>query len=177
MAAAAAAQGTGCSVDPEAIELAHKLADAAARVTTRYFRCGARHQGRVWADTAHVLAPGAPASPPPPSVGALPVPPTPLATSLRASFEVDTKSDASPVTAADREAEDAMRALIHASMPGHAVFGEERGLTRGAGGGDEWLWVLDPIDGTKSFITGARAGVGVRVGGRGKGAGPRRSLV
>ncbi len=69
---------------------------------------------------------------------------------------VDAKSDASPVTIADREAEDVMRSLIGAAAPAHAVFGEEHGLTLGAGGSAEWLWVLDPIDGTKSFITGAK---------------------
>ena len=45
-----------------------------------------------------------------------------------------------------------MRALVAARAPLHSVFGEEAGLTRG--GADEWVWVLDPIDGTKSFVTG-----------------------
>ena len=54
--------------------------------------------------------------------------------------------------AADRAAEAAMRALLHLRLPSHGVFGEEGGLEAGAG---EWTWVLDPIDGTKSFITGA----------------------
>lgn len=47
-----------------------------------------------------------------------------------------------------------MRALIASTFPDHGVFGEEHGLTRGRGAGADWLWVLDPIDGTKSFITG-----------------------
>ena len=51
-----------------------------------------------------------------------------------------------------------MRALIHKSFPSHAVFGEEGGMHAGEApgdGGTHHLWVLDPIDGTKSFITGA----------------------
>ena len=68
---------------------------------------------------------------------------------------MDVKPDASPVTAADRAAEAAMRSLVQRKAPNHAVFGEEGGLTRGAaGGGEPFVWVLDPIDGTKSFITG-----------------------
>jgi inositol-phosphate phosphatase / L-galactose 1-phosphate phosphatase / histidinol-phosphatase len=48
-----------------------------------------------------------------------------------------------------------MRALIHRTFPDHGVFGEEEGLEMGDGeGGSKHLWVLDPIDGTKSFITG-----------------------
>jgi inositol-phosphate phosphatase/L-galactose 1-phosphate phosphatase/histidinol-phosphatase len=78
-----------------------------------------------------------------------------LAQYFRTPIAVDVKADASPVTAADRAAEAAMRALIAARAPSHAVFGEEAGLTRGAaGGGEQYVWVLDPIDGTKSFITG-----------------------
>jgi hypothetical protein len=74
------------------------------------------------------------------------------------TFDVENKLDASPVTIADRKAEEAMRALITAAQPHHSVFGEEFGLQLGQGtaAGDtpEYLWVLDPIDGTKSFITG-----------------------
>ena len=79
----------------------------------------------------------------------------------RTSLPVDSKADASPVTEADRQAEAAMRELIRASFPAHAIFGEEGGMQAGdpaedgAGGGSSFLWVLDPIDGTKSFITGA----------------------
>lgn len=106
--------GAAAAVHPEHVQLAHELADAAAAVTTRYFRT------RV---------------------------------------AVDAKSDASPVTIADREAEAAMRALLESRVPDHAVFGEEAGFVAGSGGGDGssgYLWVVDPIDGTKSFITGAR---------------------
>lgn len=72
------------------------------------------------------------------------------------TLNVDSKSDASPVTIADKQAEDAMRQLIKSTVPQHSVFGEEHGLELGASNGssDSWLWVLDPIDGTKSFITG-----------------------
>ena len=51
-----------------------------------------------------------------------------------------------------------MRALVRAALPEHAVFGEEGGMTPGEGASpSEYLWIFDPIDGTKSFITGAQA--------------------
>src|SRR4029079_3971760 len=56
-----------------------------------------------------------------------------------------------PVTAADRSAETAMRALIRQTFPDHGIIGEEVGSDRTCG---EDVWVLDPIDGTKSFICG-----------------------
>jgi myo-inositol-1(or 4)-monophosphatase len=56
-----------------------------------------------------------------------------------------------PVTAADRAAENAMRALIRANFPEHGILGEEYGSERTDA---EYVWVLDPIDGTKSFIAG-----------------------
>jgi len=56
-----------------------------------------------------------------------------------------------PVTAADRAAENAMRALIRKQFPEHGILGEEYGSERTDA---EYVWVLDPIDGTKSFITG-----------------------
>ena len=61
------------------------------------------------------------------------------------------RQDYSPVTIADREAEAAMRALIAETYPDHAILGEEHG---GANAGGTRGWVLDPIDGTKSFIIG-----------------------
>ncbi len=64
---------------------------------------------------------------------------------------VETKSDASPVTEADRGAEQMMRERIAKQFPAHGVIGEEFGPERGDA---EFVWVLDPIDGTKSFITG-----------------------
>ncbi len=64
----------------------------------------------------------------------------------------DRKADDSPVTVADREAERVMRAMISDRYPTHAVIGEEAG----ASGDDDadWQWILDPIDGTKSFVRG-----------------------
>ncbi|MFO1449525.1 MAG: histidinol-phosphatase [Opitutaceae bacterium] len=66
------------------------------------------------------------------------------------TLTVETKSDLSPVTAADRGAEELMRARIAQAFPDHGVIGEEFGTDRGDA---EWVWVLDPIDGTKSFMT------------------------
>lgn len=57
----------------------------------------------------------------------------------------------SPVTLADREAEEAMRKLIETRYPAHGIIGEEFGSVRTDA---KLVWVLDPIDGTKSFITG-----------------------
>jgi myo-inositol-1(or 4)-monophosphatase len=59
-----------------------------------------------------------------------------------------------PVTAADHAAETAMRTLIHRTFPGHGIVGEEYGAERTDA---EFVWVLDPIDGTKSFISGMPA--------------------
>ena len=71
---------------------------------------------------------------------------------FRTHTAVETKADASPVTRADRETEAFLRARIAASYPAAGVFGEEEG----AGGLErELLFVVDPIDGTKSFITGS----------------------
>jgi myo-inositol-1(or 4)-monophosphatase len=59
-----------------------------------------------------------------------------------------------PVTAADRAAEQTMRALIRKQFPDHGILGEEYGSDRTDA---EYVWVLDPIDGTKSFISGMLA--------------------
>jgi inositol-phosphate phosphatase/L-galactose 1-phosphate phosphatase/histidinol-phosphatase len=64
---------------------------------------------------------------------------------------VEHKADDSPVTIADREAEEALRTLIRAEHPDHGIEGEEFGVERADA---EFVWCLDPIDGTKSFITG-----------------------
>lgn len=69
----------------------------------------------------------------------------------RPDLAVETKSDASPVTAADRGAERLLRQLIAAKFPAHGILGEEFGAENTDA---EFVWVLDPIDGTKSFITG-----------------------
>ena len=65
---------------------------------------------------------------------------------------LDTRFD--PVTQADRAAELAMRALIKRDFPAHGIIGEEYGNERADA---EYVWVLDPIDGTKSFISGMPA--------------------
>ncbi len=70
---------------------------------------------------------------------------------FRGSGQVEDKADNSPVTAADREAEAAMRAILGRHCPEHGILGEEMGSERADA---EYVWVLDPIDGTKSFVTG-----------------------
>ncbi len=69
----------------------------------------------------------------------------------QSGISMDLKPDESPVTQADREAETAIRALIAAECPDHGIHGEEFGLD---GGEKEWLWLIDPLDGTKSFLHG-----------------------
>jgi histidinol phosphatase-like enzyme (inositol monophosphatase family) len=73
---------------------------------------------------------------------------------FRTSLGIDNKSlghDFDPVTEADRAAEAVMRRLIKANFPQHGIVGEEFGNERADA---EYVWVLDPIDGTKSFISG-----------------------
>lgn len=70
---------------------------------------------------------------------------------FRARIAIDQKADDSPVTVADREAEEAMRALIETAFPDHGIEGEEFGPVRLD---SDHVWHIDPIDGTKSFITG-----------------------
>jgi len=66
-------------------------------------------------------------------------------------LEVEAKEDASPVTIADREAEALMRKLIESRFPQHGIIGEEYGNKNEDA---DYVWVLDPIDGTISFTTG-----------------------
>jgi myo-inositol-1(or 4)-monophosphatase len=76
---------------------------------------------------------------------------------FRTSLSVENKArDGAfdPVTAADRAAEQAMRTLIRQNFPSHGIIGEEFGDHRS---GAPYVWVLDPIDGTKSFIAGMPA--------------------
>jgi len=76
---------------------------------------------------------------------------------FRTSLSVEDKSCGGtfdPVTAADRAAEQAMRTLIREKFPTHGILGEEFGPERSDA---EFVWVLDPIDGTKSFISGMPA--------------------
>jgi histidinol phosphatase-like enzyme (inositol monophosphatase family) len=68
-----------------------------------------------------------------------------------AGLTVDRKLDNSPVTVADRRAEEFLRAEIARHFPGDGVLGEEFGEQPGTNG---FRWILDPIDGTKSFIHG-----------------------
>lgn len=65
-------------------------------------------------------------------------------------LEIERKADASPVTVADRECEMEIRRIIEAAFPDHAIFGEEYGQS----GDHRCLWLIDPIDGTRSFIRG-----------------------
>ncbi len=74
--------------------------------------------------------------------------------STLALFQVGTavewKEDASPVTVADRQAEAMIRSRLERAFPGESILGEEQGLT----GTGSSRWIIDPIDGTKSFISG-----------------------
>lgn len=70
---------------------------------------------------------------------------------FRTPVAIDDKSDNSPVTIADRECEQVMRALLAEHAPDHGIIGEEWGAERDD---SDWVWILDPIDGTKAFITG-----------------------
>jgi histidinol-phosphatase len=64
---------------------------------------------------------------------------------------VEWKADESPVTVADRNAEQALRTRLTAGFPGDGFLGEEFGTTAGSTG---YRWIIDPIDGTRSFIRG-----------------------
>jgi histidinol-phosphatase len=67
------------------------------------------------------------------------------------ALEVERKADESPVTVADREAEQFLRKALHAAFPADGFLGEEYGDAPGTSG---FRWVLDPIDGTRSFVRG-----------------------
>ena len=187
--ARSAAGGSSASAEavrPEFIAVAHELADAAAAVTNRYFRTpvpvdvkadaspvraplccrGCRWPALVgWAELQEPEQPRLARSVPTHTGPTLPRQPRCLC------FSYSSLALAAPalrqVTIADREAEAAMRTLLAERFPAHAIFGEEQGYTPGAGGaggsssGDgSYLWVIDPIDGTKSFITGGRGRAG-----------------
>jgi histidinol-phosphatase len=68
----------------------------------------------------------------------------------RAGCEVEIKDDRTPVTRADRESEQAIRRVLLAAYPDHAIHGEEEGHR----GDSAFVWLVDPIDGTKSFVRG-----------------------
>src|SRR5688500_16972931 len=69
----------------------------------------------------------------------------------RGTFEVRLKEDQSPVTIADIEAEQTIRGVITEDFPEHGFYGEETGRMRPDA---EYMWLIDPIDGTKSFVRG-----------------------
>ena len=70
---------------------------------------------------------------------------------FNAGVTVDWKADATPVTAADREAEGLIRQVIGRAFPEHAILGEEEGESAGSG---PVRWIVDPLDGTRSFVRG-----------------------
>ena len=65
--------------------------------------------------------------------------------------EVEIKSDGTPVTTLDREVEAELRRVIEREQPGHGIIGEEFGAE---GTDRDWVWVLDPVDGTRQFAAG-----------------------
>ncbi|GAB4109322.1 MAG: inositol monophosphatase family protein [Roseiflexaceae bacterium] len=70
---------------------------------------------------------------------------------FQTNIATELKSDDSPVTIADRESERLMRRMIEEAYPTHSILGEEEGETRP---GASYKWILDPIDGTRSFVRG-----------------------
>lgn len=68
----------------------------------------------------------------------------------RSGIDVRLKPDQTPVTQADEESEREIRSVLSAAYPDHAIYGEEGGRS----GSGDWLWLVDPIDGTKSFVRG-----------------------
>ncbi|MCA8884438.1 MAG: inositol monophosphatase [Rhodobacteraceae bacterium] len=70
---------------------------------------------------------------------------------FRAPLDVIAKADQSPVTIADRETEAFIRAELARAVPDHGIFGEEHGVSGSLTGA---AWIIDPIDGTRSFISG-----------------------
>lgn len=70
---------------------------------------------------------------------------------FRQNLTIIDKTDASPVTIADQETEAALRAMINERFPEHGIIGEEYGAHTSA---SPYRWILDPIDGTRSFISG-----------------------
>ncbi|MBT5375435.1 MAG: hypothetical protein HOL15_01320 [Nitrospinaceae bacterium] len=69
----------------------------------------------------------------------------------RGQFSVDLKEDQSPVTIADRNAEEILRKKISKYFPDHGIIGEEFGSVKPDA---EWVWTIDPVDGTRSFVQG-----------------------
>ena len=73
---------------------------------------------------------------------------------FRSDFNIEAKPDLSPVTIADKKSEETMREIIMREFPDHGIIGEEFGEHNKDA---EYKWILDPIDGTKSFICGTVA--------------------
>ncbi|MDX1700984.1 MAG: histidinol-phosphatase [Melioribacteraceae bacterium] len=71
---------------------------------------------------------------------------------FRSDIQIESKSDSSPVTIADKSTEEILRELITKEYPEHGIIGEEFGKYNENA---EYQWILDPIDGTKSFVCGA----------------------
>ena len=74
-----------------------------------------------------------------------------LRDNVRREIVVETKADGSPVTAVDRLVETALRREIEQAFPAHGIIGEELPPSQKDA---EWLWIIDPLDGTKEFIQG-----------------------
>jgi histidinol-phosphatase len=70
---------------------------------------------------------------------------------FNAGVQIETKADNTPVTIADRESEATIRAIIRQHYPSHSIVGEEEGATDGD---PDFRWIIDPLDGTKSFVRG-----------------------
>lgn len=70
---------------------------------------------------------------------------------FRSPVDVDIKADMSPVSVADRDIESALRARISETFPDHGILGEEHGSSHV---GRDYVWVIDPIDGTRAFLAG-----------------------
>ncbi|MGQ9625278.1 MAG: histidinol-phosphatase [Anaerolineae bacterium] len=84
---------------------------------------------------------------------------------FQTGLAIETKPDGSPVTVADRLAEEKLRSLIRARFPEHGILGEEMGRQEAD---SEYLWIIDPIDGTRSFARGVPLYgtlVGLEIGG------------
>ncbi len=75
----------------------------------------------------------------------------PILARYHGDFEVEIKADQTPVTVADREAEQAIRKVLGEAFADHGIYGEEYGKDQPDA---EYLWLVDPVDGTKSFVNG-----------------------
>lgn len=73
----------------------------------------------------------------------------PILARYHGDFDIEIKADQTPVTIADREAEIAIRAVLNEAFPDHGIYGEEFGKDQPDA---DYLWLVDPIDGTKSFV-------------------------